>query len=91
VTGDEGGGGVVDTAVPTCVRVGWGEVATGVVAEGVGLTVLAGWLTVALALAGLTVGWSGLARVARAGGWYGSTTALAVAEADEDSGAVEVG
>jgi hypothetical protein len=63
--------------------------ATGVVALAVGLTVVAGWLTVALALAGLTVGWFGLARVGRLGGRYGSTTALTGAEGDEEAGAVE--
>jgi hypothetical protein len=75
------------------VKVGWGEdgTATGVVAEGLGLTVLAGWLTVALApalvaaLVAVAVGWS---TVGRDGGRYGSTTALAGrAEEDADCGA----
>jgi len=88
-----GGGGEVTPGECGGVMVTRGEdgVVTGAVFEGAGLTALAGSLTVALALTGPAVGWFGLARVARAGGRYGRTEALAIAEGDEEAGAVEDG
>lgn len=88
-----GGGGEVTAGECGGVMVtrGVDGAATGLVCDGLGLTALAGLLTVALALTGPAVGWFGLARVARVGGRYGRTEALAVAEGDEEAGAVEDG